>query len=135
MAQKLHNMQLSVKPKIAHHAIEICNPLAHHANMHLKQIRKARGLTQGDLADMLGVDTSTIQRAEVMHPSAKLATYINAAQALNVTLPDLFVPYRTDVETAVIEILRRLSAADQARALAMLELAESRPLPASPKTP
>ena len=128
-------MQLCVKPKIAHRAIANCNLLAHHAKMHLKEIRKARGLTQTNLADMLGVDTSTIQRAEVMHPSAKLATYIAAAQALNVTLPDLFVPNRSEIETAVTAILRRLSPADQARALAMLELAESRQLPTDPKTP
>jgi hypothetical protein len=70
-----------------------------------------------------------------MHPSAKLATYIAAAQALNVTLPDLFVPNRSEIEFAVAAILRRLSPADQARALAMLELAESRQLPTDPKTP
>lgn len=134
MAQKLHIVQQTVKPKIAHSAIVKGKPLKHNENMRLKQIRKSRGLTQDDLADMLGVNKSTIHRAEVMEKSSRLATYIAAAAVLNVTLADLFAQDRSDADLALLVIWRRLSPADQERALAMLELVESHSPKASPKT-
>lgn len=59
--------------------------------MRLAEIRKARGLTQEHLAEMIGKHASTIQRAEVMHPSAKLETYLACADALKISVADLFV--------------------------------------------
>src|SRR5574343_1788270 len=58
--------------------------------MNLRRIREARGLKQEHLAEMIGVNTSTISRAESMHPSAKLETYQKCAEALNLKLSDLF---------------------------------------------
>lgn len=134
MAQKLHNVQLPVKPKIAQCAIVRTKALNHNENMRLRHIRKSRGLTLDDLADMLGVDKSTVHRAENMDKTAKLATYIAAANALKVNLADLFVQDRNDADQALLAIWRRLSPADQERALAMLELVESHSPKAFPKT-
>jgi transcriptional regulator with XRE-family HTH domain len=60
------------------------------AGIDIARFRKMRGLTQRDVADMLGVDPATIHRAEAMHSSAKLATYLKYASALGVSLADLF---------------------------------------------
>lgn len=75
--------------------------------MRLKEIREGKGLSQRDLAAMIGVDASTIHRAEKMAPTAKLSTYKLCAEALDVTLEDIFADDRTAVEDALIRHFRR----------------------------
>lgn len=69
---------------------------------------------------MVGVDQATIQRAEVMAPSAKLQTYIKCADVLGITLADIFADERSGEEALLIiayrssdqrrrEILNRLA--------------------------
>ena len=50
--------------------------------MNLAKIRTSRGLSQKALGEMIGMDAATIQRAETMHSSAKLTTYVACADAL-----------------------------------------------------
>lgn len=79
------------------------------APIYLATIRKERGLTLRDLASMIGKDPATVQRAEVGHSSAKLETYIDCAEALGLTLADIFVePDRLAAERALVKAYRSL---------------------------
>lgn len=74
--------------------------------MNLTRLRKARGLTLDALGDMIGMDAATVQRAEKMHPSAKLATYRLCADALGVSLADLFADDLSPVERELLAAFR-----------------------------
>lgn len=87
--------------------------------MKLTEIRKSRGITQAQLAEMVGVDQSTIQRAEKMHASAKLETYVLCAGALGVTLDQIFNDERTTEEALVLRGFREMPAALQKSVLAL----------------
>ena len=71
-------------------------------NMNLARIRKSLGLSQTDLAEMIGMDTASISRAENMQKSAKLETYQLCAQALGITLADIFCDSMAPVERELI---------------------------------
>jgi transcriptional regulator with XRE-family HTH domain len=75
-------------------------------NMNLPRIRKSRGLSQGDLAEMIGMDTASISRAENMQKSAKLETYQLCAQALGITLADIFCDSMEPVERELVAAYR-----------------------------
>lgn len=96
---------------------------------HLARIRELRGLNQRQLGEMIGRDQSTIQRAETGHPSAKLATYVACAEALGVTLADLFAADMTPIERQLVTIFRSVPPEKHAQLLQVLELAAT--LPAS----
>jgi transcriptional regulator with XRE-family HTH domain len=95
--------------------------------MGLKQIRTERNLSLAALGEMIGRDASTVQRAETMHKSAKLETFVQCADVLGVRLEDLFTD-RTDLERLIVDAFRSLPPerqrgwADMARAI----LAEQR---------
>lgn len=75
-------------------------------NMNLARIRKARGLSQGDLAEMIGMDTTSVSRAENMKKSAKLETYQRCAEALGITLADIFCDTIEPIERELIAAYR-----------------------------
>lgn len=93
--------------------------------MNLARIRQAKGLSQRDLAEMIGVNQSTIQRAEQSHPSAKLSTYQACADALGIQLEEIFTAERSDIEALIIEIFRKIPEGKQAKVLTVLELLQS----------
>lgn len=76
--------------------------------MNLRRIREARGLKQADLGELIGKDKSTISRAEAMHPTARLETYMQCAEALGVTLEDLFATELTPTKRAIVDMIQRL---------------------------
>lgn len=76
--------------------------------MNLARLRKTKKLTQAALGDLIGVDGSTIQRAETMHHSAKLETFQKCAEVLGVSLADLFCDDLSPVERALVEAFRRI---------------------------
>ena len=78
--------------------------------MNLARIRQSRKLSQRDLADMIGMDPATVQRAETEHPSAKLATYKLCAEALGVPLAALFSDQLTDDEIQALQMYRAVPA-------------------------
>ena len=78
--------------------------------MNLKRVRQDRGLSQRQLADLVGVTQPTIQRAEAMHPSAKLETYISCAAALGVPLADLFCDVAPAMEEELLRHFRQVPA-------------------------
>lgn len=103
---------------------------AHDAAMNLRTYRTAKRLTQQQLAELVGVDQATIQRAEKMHSSARLETYIKCADALGVTLSDLFSDERT-AEEALLVIAFRSSDASRRKVLSALAI-EAGSQPPSP---
>ena len=100
--------------------------MAHHAGMHLARLRNARGLSQRDLADMIGMDAATVQRAETMHPSAKLATYKLCAAALKVPLEAIFCAGAlSDEEELALALYRRIPEGRRSSLLELFRLAET----------
>lgn len=93
-------------------------------HMNLARIRELRGLTQRDLAEMIGMNAATIQRAEVGAPSAKLETYKKCAAALNVSLSDIFCDDMTVIERELIAVFRRIPTAKHEQLLGLLQLAQ-----------
>lgn len=99
--------------------------------MNLTRIRKLRGLSQRALAELIGVDASTIHRAEVGHESAKLATYQACADALGVTLADLFADDLSPVEREFLRLFRSIPPEKHEALRAALALAQVQPQPSN----
>jgi transcriptional regulator with XRE-family HTH domain len=55
----------------------------------LERLRKAAGLTQAQLAEMVGVDQATVSRWEQGERSPMIATAFAVANALHCTIDDL----------------------------------------------
>jgi transcriptional regulator with XRE-family HTH domain len=108
MGRKMHIMHWPVKRHDACRAFAQSMPVMHPAHMKLPEIRRQRGLSQKQLAAITGVDQATIHRAEKMHHSAKLATYQLCAQALDVTLVDIFSDDRTETERRLLRGFRSM---------------------------
>lgn len=78
-----------------------------HAGNNVQAIRKARGLTQSELADLAGVEQPTISKLERGSDSMTLRTLTRVAEALGVEVIDLFES-RDDAERAIINAFRSL---------------------------
>jgi transcriptional regulator with XRE-family HTH domain len=61
------------------------------SNNAIRQLRKAKGWTQEDLAHSAGLPSSTIRRLE-NGGTPQVTTAVKIANALGVTLTDLFPP-------------------------------------------
>lgn len=101
--------------------------MTHDVGMRLAEIRKAKGLRAADLAEMIGVDAATISRAESMHPSAKLATYAKCAEALGVSIADIFADNRSEIENRLIAAFRAIPPSKHQQLVSLIELAENQP--------
>ena len=96
----------------------------HHAHMNLRAIGKLRGLTsQAALAELIGVDQTTVHRMEKLHPSVTLRNFLDAAEALDVSLAEIFADDRSEAETELVRQWRSLSRSQQAEWSAHLRLA------------
>lgn len=103
----------------------------HPMRMQLSTLRKRRGLSQRLLAEMVGLDQSTVQRAEKMHKSAMLTTYLACAEALKVELSDIFASEQTPTETELLEVFRRIPEAKHPDLIRLLRLAQDHVPPAT----
>ena len=56
----------------------------------LKQIRKSRGLTQSELAELIGRDTKHISKLEIAGSYPSIDTLDRMASALNVEIKEFF---------------------------------------------
>lgn len=124
MRVKLHDMQQVVKP---HFHVAASLTSGEHVKIHhmkLAEIRRSRGLTQDDLAEMIGKSKSTLSRAENGAPSAMLETYIDCADALGVTLSDIFADEMHPAEAMLIDTFRRLDEQGRNRLMTLLDLAK-----------
>lgn len=77
--------------------------------MRCAELRRARGLTQLDLAERVGVEQPTISRLERGNDAVTLRLLRDVAQALGVTVADLFLEERTPEEQEIVEAFRLLS--------------------------
>ena len=91
--------------------------------IHLANIRKLRRLSQRDLAAMIDMDPATVQRAEVGHKSAKLETYIACAEALGITLSDIFSETLEPEERELIKVFRSVPHGKRETFRSLLDLA------------
>ncbi len=87
--------------------------LTYHDAMRAAAIRKAKGLTQAELAEMVGTEQPTISRFEKGSDAVTLRLIRQVADALDVTVADLFNEDRTQAEQTLIEAFRSLSAERQ----------------------
>lgn len=97
--------------------------------MNLARIRKLRGLNLRELAEMVGLDASTIQRAETMQKTAKLETYQKCADVLGVRLYDLFADDRAPIEVELLRIFRNIPPEKHQELLGLLSLAQAHSQP------
>ena len=91
----------------------------------IARIRKARGLRQNDLAEMVGVSQPHISRMEKGDEGPPLALFRAVAEALEVPLSALFADSRDEAEQALIDAFRQLPEARQLGWLEMAKLIES----------
>jgi transcriptional regulator with XRE-family HTH domain len=77
--------------------------------MRVAEIRKQKGLSQTDLAEMVGVEQPTISRFEQGGDGITLRLIKQIADALEVSVADLFADDRTPAEQALIRAFRTLS--------------------------
>lgn len=103
----------------------------HDLGMNLRRIREAKKLSQRDLADLVGVDQATIQRAEKMASSAKLTTYKACADALGVPLVAIFT--ESLEEAALLSAFQRSDGEGRRLILALANEAKAQPQPPSDK--
>lgn len=78
--------------------------------MRLAEIRKKRGLTQVELADMAGCEQATVSRVENGSEAVTLRQLRQLADALGVTLADLFLDDRDAAEHTLVRAFRSLPA-------------------------
>lgn len=125
MAASLHDVQRSAIGNIAPRALARLLGTAYYPSMQLARLRALRGLSQKALGELVGVDASTINRAEKMRDSAKLLTYKMCGQALGVSLADIFADDQTPVEREFLEVFRKIPAERHEDLLGLLRLARS----------
>lgn len=101
------------------------------AAMRAAEIRKAKGLSQADLAHLVGVEQPTISRFERGSDNVTLGLVRRIADALEVPLPDLFADDRAAAEQALLQAFRQLSPERQRGWMDMAQaIAQSQALPA-----
>lgn len=91
--------------------------------MNISSLRKDRGWTQADLAEMTKLTQPTISRAERGDDSSTMATLKSIAAALGVPLEALFTTERTTLESEFVRLFRQLSPERQQGWLDMAHLA------------
>lgn len=87
---------------------------------HLKRIRKARGLSQVDLADMVGVTQGLISKIENGDGNPTLDTLLRISRALKVS-PAVLFGGLPDRHQRLIDAFEALDADTQDQAAAILE--------------
>lgn len=85
----------------------------YNAAMKAAEIRKSKGLSQSELAEMVGVEQPTISRFERGNDGITLGLVREIARALEVPLSDLFEEDRTETEQALLQAFRKLSSERQ----------------------
>lgn len=76
--------------------------------MSLKSLRRARGLNQKELAEMAGVEQSTISKIERGFDGVTLRVLKQLADALRADVTELISEDRSQAEQALLEAFRAL---------------------------
>ena len=77
--------------------------------MSIQSVRKSRGLTQRQLAEMIGVEQATVSRMESGEEGITMRIINATAEALDVSLSDLFAADRGEAEEALIRAYNKLT--------------------------
>lgn len=104
---------------------DIQKTLALKIGSYLSACRKREGVTQGELAERIGVDTETVSRFERGVTMPSLATLQMLAVALNTTMADLVgesSPMPNDQAKLISSWLVQLSAEDREMLMGMLKV-------------
>jgi transcriptional regulator with XRE-family HTH domain len=109
MPGNMRHVNIHVKHIYSRGGLAAANRLRHTENMNITAIRRLRGLTQVDLADMTQISQATISRAENGDDGTTLGCYRNIASALGVPLADLFIEDRRQSEQDLLETFRKLT--------------------------
>lgn len=124
----MHIMHNSVKHINAHSAFVVGRFHMHNAHMNnLAALRDLRGLTQQQLAEMVGLNQSTIQRAEREHPSAKLVTFRVCADALGVSMSQIFGNAHSELHQELYKVLEGVPKERIPEVKALLKLVSTPP--------
>jgi transcriptional regulator with XRE-family HTH domain len=99
------------------------------SRMRLAEIRKKRGLTQVELADLAGCEQATVSRVERGSEAVTLRQLRQLADALRVTVADLFLDDRSAAEVMLVRAFRSLP---EDRRQGWLDLARAVVLPPPP---
>lgn len=92
----------------AHPIVEAAIPRWHYLDMdNMSKIRKARNLTQQQLADMVGANQATISKIEQGNGNPTLDMINRIATALHVETYELFS--RNDIEQRVMDALNGMT--------------------------
>lgn len=95
--------------------------------MNLARIRNLRGLSQQALADMIGKDKATISRAEKLFGGTTIKIYMLCAEALGVTIYDLFSEQRDEAEREIVTAYRNARPEVRELLVRMVKQAEIQP--------
>lgn len=74
----------------------------------IKELRKARGLSQDQLSEKVGIDSKHLSRIELGKSFPYMETLEAIASALEVEIKDLFEFYHLANEAATIESINKL---------------------------
>lgn len=123
----MREAHLNVNSDDVHHAFADALKSLQDAGMSIVRLRKAKGLSQRDLAEMTGYNQSTIQRAEKLVPGIRLEVYQAIADALGATLADLFASERSAEETLLIIAFRSFDDPSKQRLIDLVAGAKDQP--------
>ena len=84
------------------------NNLTGHLGARIRELRKARGLTQEGLAERIEISPRYLSRLEVGQQSASLETLERVAEALQVEIGELFDFGHHDTPKELRQTLRKL---------------------------
>lgn len=82
--------------------------LLYNDGMRLAAIRKARGLSQSELADLADIEQPTVSKIERGFEGVTLRTLNQIAKALDISLADLLIDERSAAEETLLQAFREL---------------------------
>lgn len=128
MPHLIHQMYIQSSRQATKYSCGVFEPSAEKCNhmlmLYVSKIRKAKGLTQAQLAELVGVSQAHISRLENGDDSASLKLIYEIAHALNVLPSDLFEE-RSAKEALLLEVFRSSSPEAQKMVLGMMEAVRS----------
>ncbi|WP_376872321.1 helix-turn-helix domain-containing protein [Albirhodobacter sp. R86504] len=121
----MHHMNIHVKNIYPQSDFELRTGLWHNQPMNIASLRRQRGWSQIDLAEITGLSQPKISRAENGDDSSTMATFKVIAEALGAELHELFIEPRAAAEEEILKAFRALPEARQKGWLDMAHLAAS----------
>jgi transcriptional regulator with XRE-family HTH domain len=118
---------MPVQHKYTPQVFAVASASAHDTGMRIREIRKARGLSQVQLAEMAGVEQPTISRIEKGEDGVTLRLLRQTAAALGVSIAELFSDERTAAEQTLVQLFRNLPPERQQGWLEMAMAHQDRP--------